>query len=95
MQRSVGTLALVSHPESPSPGSPPSDDDLIFESITSESITSESTYAACEPLLTHLPDSLHNPLHCGDPTLLGIALSDIPLISSCCGASGKLNHSTR
>src|SRR5579859_1649379 len=70
MQRSVGTH--VSDSESSSPGSPPSDDDLIFESVT-------STHAHPQPLLTHLPDTLHNPLNSSDPTLLCILAHKIPL----------------
>jgi hypothetical protein len=61
MQRSVEIH--VSDSEASSPGSPPSDDDLIFESV-------QSTFSSPEPLLTHLPNSLHNPLSWSDPTLI-------------------------
>lgn len=86
MQRSVGTP--VSDSESSSPGSPPSDDDLIFESAT-------STYASSQPLLTHLPDTLHNPLHSGDPTLLCILAHKVPLTLRCRRASVKIVHQTQ
>ena len=68
MQRTGQTL--VSDSESHSPECSPSDDDLIFESFTSE-----TNAARVEPLFAHTPGSLHNPLHPGHPTLLGIALS--------------------
>ena len=65
MQRNGGTL--VSNPESPSL----SDDDLIIE----QWFTPETNASRVEPLFAHTPGSLHNPLHPGHPTLLGIALS--------------------
>ena len=86
MQRSVGTH--VSDSESSSPETP-SDDDLVFESAT-------STYSfPREPLLTHLPDSLHNPIPSGDPTLLGMLALTAWLIDSCCGASVSIIHQTK
>jgi hypothetical protein len=86
MQRSVGTH--VSDSESSSPGSSPSDDDLIFESV-------ESTYSYPEPLLIHLPNTLHNPLNSSDPALLRTAVLDSPLTFRCRRDTIQLIYQTR